>query len=145
MGAWCFQLSWSHLDSQNRLTLQAKLVSCQFIARQVMRGYFNCQTCSHVHCAHGYFVHRAVHLAHTLPDLGIQLIVVITWSHPPSPGLALWLSFEHFTTWGWSSLFSCPYSSVLQLLWPTSWRHWSQVCCFHNLCVAVLGKTSLSS
>ena len=78
-----FSTKLSRLASQNWLqwlTLQAKLVSCQFNARRVKRGYFNCQACSvlsntlHAHCAHRYFAHRAVvYLVSVLLDLGMSV------------------------------------------------------------------------
>ena len=81
-----FSTKASHLASQNWLewlTSQAKLVSCQFNARRVKRGYFNSQACSvlsntlHAQCAHRYFAHRAVCVPCIL-ILECQLVVVIT-------------------------------------------------------------------
>ena len=64
-----FSTKLSHVKSQNWLTSQAKLVSCQCLMLGESQGAILtarhvqfCQTPYHAHCAHRYFVQKAIRI-----------------------------------------------------------------------------------
>ena len=86
MGAQGFWQSWLVKIGYNNSLRRPMLVCCQFDARWVTGGPFNCQTSlktKHICCAHHDFIHRVIRLACLCTSwLWNVSLVAITWLCP---------------------------------------------------------------